>query len=160
MIIRNYKINYMKIKNSFSVIILLILSLSLLGCSNTNDANYSAEDAKIMYQNAIEEANNNNLAKASEIFDLILSNYPYSIWATKSKVMSAWVYYEGNKYDSSILTAQNFIKNNPENELVPYALYLIAMSYYERIIDVERDANMTVKAVETFENLIDQSVFD
>ena len=122
----------------------------------TIDENYSIEDAKIMYQNAIEEANKNNLEKASEIFDLILSNYPYSIWATKSKVMSAWVYYEGNNYDSSIATAQNFIKNNPENELVPYALYLIAMSYYERIIDVERDANMTVKAIETFENLIYQ----
>ena len=146
----------MKIKNSFSVIILLILSLSLLGCSNTNDNDHSIENAKKMYLNAIEEANKNNLAKANEIFDAILSNYPYSIWATKSKVMSAWVYYEGNKYDSSILTAQNFIKNNPENELVPYALYLIAMSYYERIIDVERDANMTAKAIETFENLIYQ----
>ena len=156
MIISNYKNDYMKIKNSFSVIILLILSLSLLGCSNTNDNDHSIENAKKMYLNAIEEANKNNLAKANEIFDAILSNYPYSIWATKSKVMSAWVYYEGNNYDASISTAQNFIKNNPENELVPYALYLIAMSYYERIIDVERDANMTIKAIETFENLIYQ----
>ena len=156
MIISNYKINFMKIKNIFSVIILLILSLSLLGCSNTNDESFSIENAKKMYQIAIEEANNNNLAKANEIFDSILSNYPYSIWATKSKVMSAWVYYEGNKYDSSISTAQNFIKNNPENELVPYALYLIGMSYYERIIDVERDAKMTLKAKEAFENLIYQ----
>ena len=146
----------MKIKNIFSVISLLFFSLNLLSCSNTNDKNYSKEDAKILYQNAIEEANKNNFEKAHEIFDSILSNYPYSIWATKSKVMSAWVYYEGNKYDVSISTAQNFIKNNPENELVPYALYLIAMSYYERIIDVERDAKMTFKAEEAFDNLIYQ----
>ena len=64
--------------------------------------------------------------------------------------MTAWVYYEGNKYDNSITIAESFIKNHPEHELVPYALYLIAMSYYERIFDVERDTRMTILAKEAF----------
>ncbi|GIR79171.1 MAG: hypothetical protein CM15mP81_06810 [Alphaproteobacteria bacterium] len=68
--------------------------------------------------------------------------------------MMAWVYYESNKYDSAINMADSFVKNHPENELVPYALYLKAMSYYERIFDVERDTKMTLKAKEAFENLI------
>ena len=68
--------------------------------------------------------------------------------------MMAWVYYEDNKYDSSIITAESFIKNHPENELIPYALYLIALSYYERIFDVKRDTKMTLEAKKAFERLI------
>ena len=132
----------------------LILSLFFVSCSTADNISTSKQSAKLLYENAIQEANNKNFENANNTFQSILEEYPYSIWATKSKIMMAWVYYEGNKYDNSITIAESFIKNHPENELVPYALYLIAMSYYERIFDVERDTRMTVLAKEAFEKLI------
>ena len=132
----------------------LILSLFVISCSSTDNIPTSNQSAKLLYENAIQEANNKNYENANNTFQSILEEFPYSIWATKSKVMMAWVYYEENKYDNSITIAESFIKNHPENELVPYALYLIAMSYYERIFDVERDTRMTVLAKEAFEKLI------
>ena len=132
----------------------LILSLFVVSCSTTDNIATSNQSAKLLYENAIQEANNKNYENANNTFQSILEEFPYSIWATKSKVMMAWVYYEENKYDNSITIAESFIKNHPENELVPYALYLIAMSYYERIFDVERDTRMTVLAKEAFEKLI------
>ena len=132
----------------------IILPLFVVSCSTSNNVATSKQSAKLLYDAALQEANNKNYENANNIFQSILEDYPYSIWATKSKVMKAWVYYEGNKYDNSINIAESFIKNHPENELVPYALYLIAMSYYERIFDVERDTRMTILAKEAFEKLI------
>ena len=132
----------------------LILSLVVVSCSSTDKLPTSNQSAKFLYENAIREANNKNYENANNTFQSVLEEFPYSIWATKSKVMMAWVYYEENKYDNSITIAESFIKNYPENELVPYALYLIALSYYERIFDVERDTRMTVLAKESFEKLI------
>ena len=134
----------------------LLLAFFLIGCSNTKNLDVSKSTAKLIYEKAIASANNKQFEDANEAFQSILLDYPYSVWATKSKVMMAWVYYESNKYDSAINMADNFIKNHPENELVPYALYLKAMSYYERIFDVERDTKMTLKAKEAFENLINR----
>ena len=138
----------------YKILLLIILPLFVVSCSITNNVATSKQSAKLLYDSAIQEANNKNYENANNIFQSILEDYPYSIWATKSKVMTAWVYYEGNKYDNSITIAESFIKNHPENELVPYALYLIAMSYYERIFDVERDTRMTILAKEAFEKLI------
>ena len=132
----------------------LILSLFFVSCSTADNISTSKQSAKLLYENAIQEANNKNFENANNTFQSILEEYPYSIWATKSKIMMAWVYYEGNKYDNSINIAESFVKDHPENDLVPYALYLIAMSYYERIFDVERDTRMTVLAKEAFEKLI------
>ena len=132
----------------------LILSLFVVSCSSNDNITTSNQSAKLLYEDAIQEANNKKYENANNTFQSILEEFPYSIWATKSKVMMAWVYYEENKYDNSITIAESFIKNHPENELVPYALYLIAMSYYERIFDVERDTRMTVLAKEAFERLI------
>ena len=70
--------------------------------------------------------------------------------------MAAWSYYENNNYDAAVLSAERFIKNHPTHELIPYAFYLRAMSFYERIIDVERDAKMTVLAKEAFSVLIEK----
>ena len=142
--------------NILKKLLYLILPIILLNCSNKEDLKIGKETAKFLYDKAMSEANKKEYENANEIFETILTDYPYSIWATKSKLMIAWVYYEENKYESAINTAEYFINNHPENELVPYALYLKAMSYYERIFDVERDTIMTENAKEAFENLINK----
>ena len=144
----------MKCFNKYIFFAPIVLSFFLISCSTNKENIDTKENSKDLYESAIKEANDKQYQTANEIFQTILEEYPYSLWATKSKLMMAWVYYEDNKYDSSIITAESFIKNHPENDLVPYALYLIALSYYERIFDVERDTKMTLEAKKAFERLI------
>ena len=139
--------------NYSKTIITTILLIFFSSCSQkpVEELQLSAEES---YNKAIKEANNENYLQSADLFEKVEKDYPYSHWAVKAKVMSAWVYYEVNKYDAAILSAERFIKNHPTHDLTPYAYYLIGMSYYERIIDVERDSKMTFKAKESFENLI------
>jgi len=142
-----------RLKNFVKTNIPIFILILIIGCSqkSSEDLQLGAED---LYNAAIKEANNENYLKSADLFENVEKKYPYSAWSTKAKVMTAWVYYEDNKYDAAILSAERFIKNHPAHELIPYAYYLIAMSYYERIIDVQRDSRMTLKAKESFETLI------
>ena len=74
----------------------LILSLFFVSCSTADNISTSKQSAKLLYENAIQEANNKNYENSNNTFQSILEEFPYSIWATKSKVMMAWVYYEEN----------------------------------------------------------------
>ncbi len=57
-------------------------------------------------------------------------------------------------YTKSIESARRFLSIHPGNRDAPYALYLIALSYYERISDVTRDQAVTRQAMETLGELV------
>jgi outer membrane protein assembly factor BamD len=61
--------------------------------------------------------------------------------------MSAFSYYIQKDYNKTIETAQRFLSIHPGNKDAPYAYYLIALSYYEQISDVERDQRITQQAL-------------
>ena len=60
--------------------------------------------------------------------------------------MSAFSYYAGADYNKAIQSAQRFLTIHPGNKDAPYAYYLIALSYYEQISDVQRDQKITEQA--------------
>ena len=68
--------------------------------------------------------------------------------------MSAYAFYEANDYDEAIAAAQRFIELHPGNADVPYAYYLVGISYYEQISDVGRDQKMTEQALAAFDELV------
>ena len=68
--------------------------------------------------------------------------------------MSAYAYYEDAKYNQAILALERFIQLHPGHSDAPYAYYLKALSYYERISDVGRDQKMTELARQSLEELI------
>ncbi len=80
--------------------------------------------------------------------------HPYSIWARRAQLMSAFSYYLAREYSSSIESAQRFMSIHPGNKDAPYALYLIAMDYYEQIQDVTRDQKITQQALDAMGELI------
>ena len=132
-------------------IIFLIIS-NLYGCAlNKAEVILSPEE---IYSQAIDFAKNKDFKSSNILFEKLNSEHPYSKWTINSQIMLGWVFYEDNKYDLSILASEKFIADHPNHELVPYAYYLIALSYYERIVDVERDAEITLLAKKSFEELI------
>ena len=98
------------------------------------------------------EAGNNRSAAAG--FDDVERQHPYSVWANKAQIMSAYAHYLSNDYDEAILAAERFIQLHPGSREVPYAYYITALSYYEQISDVGRDQMMTQRALESLDELV------
>src|SRR5258708_9452192 len=85
--------------------------------------------------------------KAAKSFDEVERQHPYSVWATKAQLMSAYALYEAAKYGESIVDADRFIQLHPGHRDVAYAYYLKALDYYVQIADVARDQRATEKAM-------------
>jgi outer membrane protein assembly factor BamD len=68
--------------------------------------------------------------------------------------MSAFSYYVAKDYTKSIQSAQRFLSIHPGNRDAPYAYYLIALSYYEQISDVDRDQKITKQSLDAMNELI------
>src|SRR5262249_54212274 len=91
---------------------------------------------------------------AGRQFDEVERQHPYSIWARRAILMSAYCYYQGNRYQEAIDAADRFIQLHPGNKDVPYAYYLKAVSLYEQIQDVDRDQQRTEDALAALQDLI------
>ncbi len=72
--------------NILKKLLYLILPIILLNCSNKEDLKIGKETAKFLYEKAMSEANKKEYENANEIFETILTDHPYSIWATKSNL--------------------------------------------------------------------------
>ena len=91
--------------------------------------------------------------EAAALFDEVERQHPYSIWARRAQLMSAFSYYLDRDYTQSIQSAQRFLSVHPGNRDAPYAYYLIALSYYEQISDVTRDQKITRQALDALGEL-------
>ena len=134
----------------------LIPTLTLLiGCSSSGDEeNYVERPVEDLYNEAQDLLEGGDAHQAGRAFEEVERQHPYSQWATRSQLMSAYAYYQANNYDEAIAAAQRFIELHPGHEDVPYAYYLIGISYYEQISDVGRDQKMTQQALDAFDELL------
>ncbi|MGR3782974.1 MAG: outer membrane protein assembly factor BamD, partial [Albimonas sp.] len=69
-------------------------------------------------------------------------------------IMAAYGYYQGGEYDSAVTAAQRYIAFFPSDQDAAYAQYLIGMSYYDQIVDVQRDQGSTLRAIQEFEEVV------
>ncbi len=90
---------------------------------------------------------------AAKKFEDVDREQPYSDWARKALVMSAYAYYQAGQYDDAIAAAQRYVALHPGSPDASYAQYLIAASYYDQIPDVSRDQTRTEKALATLEEV-------
>ncbi|MBO6579013.1 MAG: outer membrane protein assembly factor BamD [Thalassospira sp.] len=136
------------------VIATLGLSLMLAACSSNDAPEYVERPVSELYNGAQDLLDANEYQQAAEAFDEVERQHPYSVWATKATLMSAYAYYQDNKYDDAINALDRFISLHPANPDVPYAYYLKALSYYEQISDVGRDQQMTQHAMDALDDVI------
>ena len=113
-----------------------------------------AKPVEDLYNEAANALDNEEFNKAKKIFEEVERQYPYSKWATKAQLMSAYAAYQNDSYDEAILAIDRFIELHPGNEDIDYAYYLKALAFYEQISDVARDQAMTKQAMRAFDALI------
>jgi outer membrane protein assembly factor BamD len=90
---------------------------------------------------------------AAKKFEEVDRQHPYSEWARKSLIMSAYAYYEGHDYEEAITAAKRYVTLHPGSADAAYAQYLIGSSYFDQIPDITRDQGRTEKAVQALEEV-------
>lgn len=124
-----------------------------MGKKGSSETAYVARDVESLYAAGKERLDQGNLTVAAALFDEVERQHPYSPWARRAQLMSAFTNYLAGDYNASIQTAQRFLSIHPGNRDAPYAYYLISLCYYEQISDVDRDQKITEQALTALQEL-------
>ena len=139
------------------LIILSFLILLLFSCTKTevkdSEPPSTKQEAMNVYKDALSSMEDGQYLIASEKFDQSESLLPQTEWAAKSALMSSYCLYTISFYDEAILNLKRFKKLYPADPNIDYASYLIAVIYYEQILDEKKDIEkliFTKDAIEDF----------
>jgi len=106
-----------------------------------------------LYNKGLEKLKDGQYKTAAKQFEEVERQHPYSGLASKAILMAAYAEYQRNSYDTAVSAAQRFITLHPGHKDTPYAYYLIALCYYEQIMDVKRDQSVTENALQSLEEV-------
>ena len=141
----------------FKNLLILLLSIFLLfSCSKKSSEKVISEPteqeiAMSIYAEGVEALKEGEAFYASKKFKEVESLMPQSKWASKASLMASYADYSRNAYSNAIFDLERHVNNYPADKNIPYAHYLIAMCYYEQILDEKKDLNPLLKAKEKFE---------
>jgi outer membrane protein assembly factor BamD len=142
---------------------LAVLAIPLSGCGTgalwdkffAKDDTFVEEPADKLYNEGLYLMNQKSDPKAaSKKFEEVDRQHPYSDWARKSLLMSAYAFYNSGDYDSCIGAATRYVTLHPGSPDAAYAQYLIAASHYDQIPDTSRDQTRTEKAIAALEEVV------
>ena len=144
----------------FKVFLILLLSVFLLlACSKKNNTEIVSEPTEkemvvAIYAEAVDALKKGDAFYAAKKFKEAESLLPQSKWAAKASLMASYAEYSRNAFSNSIFGLERHIANYPADKNIPYAHYLIAICYYEQILDEKKDLQPLVQAKEKFEFII------
>jgi outer membrane protein assembly factor BamD len=141
-----------------NILTLLLSIFLLLSCSKNNQQLISEisdeEKAENIYADAVEALKKGDAFYAGKRFKEVETLIPQSKWAAKASLMVGYSNYSRNAYTSAIFDLETYIRNYPADENVMYAHYLIAMCFYEQILDEKKDLKPLLLAKEKFEFIL------
>jgi outer membrane protein assembly factor BamD len=143
-----------KAQAAFAVVAACLVVSACSGVTDKKDAPYVERPVEQIYADAWKQIDNHDWENAAKQFDEVERQHPYSIWARRAMLMSAFCYYQANKYTDATNTADQFISLHPGSREVSYAFYLKAMALYEQIVDVGRDQTVTEQALTALQDVV------
>lgn len=131
---------------------LALISL-LSACAGSGKPDYAEMSDKAIYDSAIKNINKKDHLSALNELPQIEYNHPYSSLVPNSWILTGYIYYKDKHYPEAIEAFEKLIKYQPNHKDVPYAMYMIAISYYDQISPISRDQKMTEQALSQMEKL-------
>ncbi len=116
-----------KIQRPLAATLILAGATSLAGCASLGlgggrtsaDTQYVARDVNSLYNSAKQRLDSRNYVVAAALFDEVERQHPYSIWARRAQLMSAFSYYLAQDHQKSIDSARRFLAIHPGNRTRP-----------------------------------------
>ncbi|MDR0406842.1 MAG: outer membrane protein assembly factor BamD [Holosporales bacterium] len=126
--------------------------LGMLGVLTACEAPKTNSDRplSVLYREAHNHFSQKEYRTAAAAFEEVERQHPYSIWATKSQIMSAFCYYMVRDYEFAQRTLEVFIQYHPTHRDVSYAYYLKGMCLFAQISSPDRDPKPARDAREAF----------
>src|SRR3990167_2467210 len=143
----------------FRVVLLTLCAAVALGACGSSSKKkekfaYVERPVEVLYQQASRAMERKRYDDAAELFGEVERQHPYSAWARRAILMKAFAQYQQNDYEEAVTTLDQFISLHPGNKYAPYAYYLKAMCFYERVRDVGRDQDFTNNAVQALSDVV------
>ena len=137
-------------------ILLIILGVLLTSCSKEEKISVIEEEnieAQMIeaFKEGYDELNKGDVIFAAKKFNEAELLYPQSDWAPKAALMAAYSWYSQSYYGDSIFEIKRYLKTYPDHKNIDYAHFLLAMCYYDTVIDEKRDLEPLLKAKKQFE---------
>tara|TARA_Y100000590_G_scaffold317201_1_gene358782 strand:+ start:16498 stop:17346 length:849 start_codon:yes stop_codon:yes gene_type:complete len=143
--------------NFFIKTFLILFLAFLFSCKNNKEVSkpeIKNEDINALmieaYKEGLAELENGYAILAAKKFNEAEILYPQSIWAPRSSLMAAYSFYSQDYYEDSINELIRFLNTYPNNVRTDYARYLLAMNYYEQIINEKKDLGPILEAKKNF----------
>jgi outer membrane protein assembly factor BamD len=140
----------MRLSSKFPILLLATAALTLTACQSREkrreELAYVERPVEALYNQAATELDKRDYDQAILLFNEVERQHPYSEWARRSMVMTAFAHYEARHYDEAIEGSQRYLALHPGGSEAEYAYYLIAASYFDQITDVGRDQATTERA--------------
>ena len=147
--------------NRCALLFLLVLLVWLPGCSSLKETfSFGKEKAEVylpaeqLIMKGMDEFNVGKYYLAIDYFNEILDRYPFSAQAPLAELKAADCNYYMERYAEALVLYKNFEESHPTNEAIPYVMYQIAMSNYNRIDTIDRDVSGAIAAIQGFEELL------
>ena len=140
--------------------ILFLVNLFFVSCAkNEKTSLIVQEDVELQmiraFEEGYEEFSKGDALFAAKKFNEAELLFPQSAWAPKAALMAAYVYYAQDYYYDAESELKRFIKTYPTNPNINYAHFLLAMCYYEKIVDEKKDLGPLLMAQEEFNFIVD-----
>jgi len=139
--------------------IFFLVSFFLTSCAKKEKTSLIVEeDVELQmiraFREGYEEFEAGDALYAAKKFNEAELLFPQSSWAPKAALMAAYVYYAQDYYFDAEAELKRFIKTYPKNPNLNYAHFLLAMCYYEKIVDEKKDLGPLIKAQDKFNFII------
>lgn len=135
---------------------LILIIIVFFGCAKDKENKLIIQEQNLetqmisAYKEGLNFLDKNDGLSAAKKFNEAELLFPQSEWAPKSALMAAYSYYAYNYYGDSIYELEQFIKKYPKDERMSYANFLLAMCYYQSIVDEKKDLEPLLKARDKF----------
>ena len=139
---------------------IILICLFCISCSKQqiekSKINEKSLDLQVFeaYEEGVKAMEDGDVLYAAKKFNEAETLFPQSNWAPKSALMAAYSYYIQDYYGDAIAELVRFKKIYPKHKNLNYANYLLAICYYEQIVDEKKDLQAIVKAKDSFTYII------
>lgn len=108
----------------------------------------------VLYNQGLANLNAGKVTEASRKFEAIDRQHPFSEYARKALVMSAFVNYRQGRNEEAITAAKRYLNLYPESEDAAYAQYIVGLAYAKQIPNVTQDQRAAKDTVEAMQVVV------
>jgi len=130
----------------FSILALIVL-VAACGRGRISDLVDDSTPASQIISMAQAELASGREKRAANLFMEVERLYPYSDESRFALVEASKAYHDARMLIESRAAASRYLDYYPRGEYAALAQYLVALSYYDQIVDVQRDQGNTFQAV-------------